>query len=585
MEKNIAVIWGDCSSPEIVKQTIRVLDKVAEKYGHTFHYTDAAMGGEAIDKYGDPLPQHELDKCLAADSVLLGAVGGPKWEGLPGEQRPEKGLLRLRASMGLYSNNRPAKIWPQLAPASPLKPEIVAQGIDFIIVRELIGGVYFGNHETHTLENGEKQAIDSMPYSEHEIERIGRIGFETAQKRRKKLCCVDKANVLDTSRLWRSVMHRLQAEYPDVEYSEMFVDNCAMQIVKNPAQFDVIVTENMFGDILSDEASMITGSIGMIPSSSLGDGTRGLYEPIHGSAPDIAGKDIVNPTACILSAAMMLRRRAYFDGRTDWLDVTENSVRSTAWSNGLAHSFTYREMQVAYATLPSNHQEKTQLLIQLLAQHPEGIVLYDRTQPHAVLLTDYTNGVFYCSDPAGNISSGRIPLTSSSVSIAQASCYWYVSADHNGAALQADDLRLEGMRYPVNVHTGSGMALTGTANSTSGSTLEGVQVAILDENDKIVQSAQAQVGGTSFSLKTLDDQIHFGELPTGCYTYMVIVTETSGENLCFASDFTVSDAATSTAIYWSVQDPDGTKLTDQTITATAEETIQSTLGWLSGLFG
>ena len=217
MEKNIAVIWGDCSSPEIVKQTLRVLDKVAEKYGHTFHYTDAAMGGEAIDKYGDPLPQHELDKCLAADSVLLGAVGGPKWEGLPGEQRPEKGLLRLRAGMGLYSNNRPAKIWPQLAPASPLKPEIVAKGIDFIIVRELIGGVYFGKHETYTLENGEKQAVDSMPYSEHEIERIGRIGFETAMKRRKKLCCVDKANVLDTSRLWRSVMHRLQAEYPDVE--------------------------------------------------------------------------------------------------------------------------------------------------------------------------------------------------------------------------------------------------------------------------------------------------------------------------------------------------------------------------------
>ena len=323
MEKNIVVIWGDCSSPEIVKQTLRVLDQVAEKYGHTFHYTDAAMGGEAIDKYGDPLPQHELDKCLAADSVLLGAVGGPKWEGLPGEQRPEKGLLRLRAGMGLYANNRPAKIWPQLAPASPLKPEIVAQGIDFLIVRELIGGVYFGSHETHTLENGEKQAIDSMPYAEHEIERIGRIGFETARKRRKKLCCVDKANVLDTSRLWRSVMHRLQAEYPDVAYSEMFVDNCAMQIVKNPAQFDVIVTENMFGDILSDEASMITGSIGMIPSSSLGDGTRGLYEPIHGSAPDIAGKDIVNPTACILSAAMMLR---YSFGLAEEADAIENAV-------------------------------------------------------------------------------------------------------------------------------------------------------------------------------------------------------------------------------------------------------------------
>ena len=323
MEKNIAVIWGDCSSPEIVKQTLRVLDKVAEKYGHTFHYTDAAMGGEAIDRYGDPLPQHELDKCLAADSVLLGAVGGPKWEGLPGEQRPEKGLLRLRAGMGLYSNNRPAKIWPQLAPASPLKPEIVAKGIDFIIVRELIGGVYFGKHETYTLENGEKQAVDSMPYSEHEIERIGRIGFETAMKRRKKLCCVDKANVLDTSRLWRAVMHRLQAEYPEVEYSEMFVDNCAMQVVKDPSQFDVIVTENMFGDIISDEASMITGSIGMIPSSSLGDGTRGLYEPIHGSAPDIAGKDIVNPTACILSAAMMLR---YSFGMTEEADAIEGAV-------------------------------------------------------------------------------------------------------------------------------------------------------------------------------------------------------------------------------------------------------------------
>ena len=306
MEKNIAVIWGDCSSPEIVKQTLRVLDQVAEKYGHTFHYTDAAMGGEAIDKYGDPLPQHELDKCLAADSVLLGAVGGPKWEGLPGEQRPEKGLLRLRAGMGLYSNNRPAKIWPQLADASPLKKSIVDQGIDFIVVRELIGGVYFGEHKTIE-QNGEKVAIDTMPYSEHEIERIGRIGFETAMKRRKKLTCVDKANVLDTSRLWRAVMHRLQAEYPEVEYSEMFVDNCAMQICKNPSQFDVIVTENMFGDILSDEASMVTGSIGMLSSASLNDTKFGLYEPSGGSAPDIAGKGIANPIATILSAAMMLR--------------------------------------------------------------------------------------------------------------------------------------------------------------------------------------------------------------------------------------------------------------------------------------
>jgi 3-isopropylmalate dehydrogenase len=323
MQKNIAVIRGDCASPEIVAESIRVLDRVAEKFGHTFTYTDIKMGGAAIDAFGDPLPQSELDKCLAADAVLLGAVGGPKWEGMPGDKRPEKGLLRLRAGMQLYSNTRPAKIWPQLCAASPLKPEIVQQGIDFVIVRELTGGVYFGKHETIDTPSGEKQAIDFMPYSEHEIERIGRIGFETARSRRKKLCCVDKANVLDTSRLWRAVMHRLAAEYPDVAYSEMFVDNCAMQIVKNPAQFDVIVTENMFGDILSDEASEITGSIGMIPSSSLGEGTRGLYEPIHGSAPDIAGQDIINPTACILSAAMMLR---YSFGMAAEADAVEAAV-------------------------------------------------------------------------------------------------------------------------------------------------------------------------------------------------------------------------------------------------------------------
>ena len=306
MEKNIAVIYGDCASPEIVTQALRVLDAVAEKFGHTFTYTKVLMGGEAIDAYGDPLPQSELDKCLQSDSVLLGAIGGPKWEGLPGDQRPEKGLLRLRAGMGLYANNRPAKIWPQLADASPLKKSIVDQGIDFIVVRELIGGVYFGEHKTIE-QNGEKVAIDTMPYSEHEIERIGRIGFETAMKRRKKLTCVDKANVLDTSRLWRAVAARVAGDYPQVEVNYMYVDNASMQIVKDPSQFDVIVTENMFGDILSDEASMITGSIGMIPSSSLGEGTRGLYEPIHGSAPDIAGQDKANPIGTILSAAMMLR--------------------------------------------------------------------------------------------------------------------------------------------------------------------------------------------------------------------------------------------------------------------------------------
>ena len=325
MEKNIAVIWGDCSSPEIVKQTLRVLDKVAEKYGHTFHYTAAAMGGEAIDKYGDPLPQHELDKCLAADSVLLGAVGGPKWEGLPGEQRPEKGLLRLRAGMGLYANNRPAKIWPQLAPASPLKPEIVAQGIDFIIVRELIGGVYFGEHRTEEA-NGEQKATDIMAYSEHEIKRVARVAFETARKRRKRVTSIDKANVLDTSRLWRKTVTEVAKDYPDVELRHMYVDNAAMQLVRDPSQFDVIVTENLFGDILSDEASQITGSIGMIPSSSMGDGTNGLYEPIHGSAPDIAGQDKANPIGTILAAAMMLRYS--FDMAAE-ADAIERAVDKT----------------------------------------------------------------------------------------------------------------------------------------------------------------------------------------------------------------------------------------------------------------
>ncbi|MGI6264909.1 MAG: 3-isopropylmalate dehydrogenase [Acutalibacteraceae bacterium] len=306
MNKKIAVIRGDGIGPEIVDAALRVLDAVAVKYGHTFTYDDVDMGGVAIDKWGDPLPQEMLDKCLGSDSVLLGAVGGPKWDGVPGDKRPEKGLLRLRAGMGVYSNNRPAKIWPQLAAASPLKPSIVEQGIDFIIVRELIGGVYFGAHETHEVD-GQKQATDTMSYTESEIERIGRIGFETARKRRGKLCSVEKSNVLDCSRLWKAVIHRLAAEYLDVELTDMLVDNCAMQIVKNPAQFDVIVTENMFGDILSDEASMITGSIGMIPSSSLGATTCGLYEPIHGSAPDIAGQDLANPIGTILSAAMMLR--------------------------------------------------------------------------------------------------------------------------------------------------------------------------------------------------------------------------------------------------------------------------------------
>ena len=333
MEKQIAVIRGDGIGPEIVDQALRVLDAVAAKYGHTFTYTDVDMGGIAIDKWGEPLPAAMLDKCLAADSVLLGAVGGPKWDGLPGDKRPEKGLLALRAGMGLYANNRPAKLWPQLAAASPLKPEIVEKGIDFIVVRELIGGVYFGSHTTAEC-GGEQKATDVMSYAEHEIERIGRIAFETARKRRSKVTSVDKANVLDTSRLWRKVMHRLAEEYPDVEYADMLVDNTAMQIVKDPSQFDVVVTENMFGDILSDEASMITGSIGMIPSSSLGEGSRGLYEPIHGSEPDIAGQNKANPIGTILSAAMMLKYSFDLDEEAAAIEAAVNKALDAGLRTG-----------------------------------------------------------------------------------------------------------------------------------------------------------------------------------------------------------------------------------------------------------
>ncbi|MDI9461307.1 MAG: 3-isopropylmalate dehydrogenase [Saccharofermentanales bacterium] len=318
MVKNIAVIHGDGIGPEIVDEALKVLNKVAELFGHTFNYIYVDMGGCAIDKYGDPLPESELKKCLESDSVLLGAIGGNEWNDVPANMRPEKGLLRLRAGMGVYSNIRPIKIWKQLAEASPLKKSIVEQGIDFIIVRELIGGIYFGEHKTEG-----DTAIDVLKYSEYEIERIGRIGFEAAQKRNKKLCSVEKSNVLDSSRLWKKVMHRLADEYPDVELSDMLVDNCAMQIIKNPAQFDVIVTENMFGDILSDEASMITGSIGMIPSSSLGATACGLYEPIHGSAPRIAGQDKANPLGTILSAAMMLR---FSFEMTEEANAIENAV-------------------------------------------------------------------------------------------------------------------------------------------------------------------------------------------------------------------------------------------------------------------
>ena len=325
MRKRIAVLKGDGIGPEIVGETLKVLEAVAEQYGHHFAYNFLDIGGAAIDKTGVPLPQETIDGCLEADSTLLGAVGGPKWDNVPGDRRPEKGLLGIRSAMGLFANLRPAKLFPQLADASPLRADIVARGIDFLVVRELIGGVYFGGHKTETV-NGERVATDVMPYAEHEIERILRVGFETAAKRRSRLTVVDKANVLDTSRLWRAVAARVAADYPDIALNYMYVDNASMQIVKDPAQFDVIVTENMFGDILSDEASMITGSIGMIPSASLGEGTRGLYEPIHGSAPDIAGQDKANPIGTILSAAMMLKYSFGLAKESEAVEAAVNKV-------------------------------------------------------------------------------------------------------------------------------------------------------------------------------------------------------------------------------------------------------------------
>ncbi len=325
MEKNIAVIKGDGIGPEIVTEAIKVLKKVAEKYGHSFNFTEVLLGGIAIDTVGTPLPQETIDVCKKSDSVLLGAVGGPKWDKGEGSMRPEAGLLGIRGALGLFANIRPAKLLKPLADACPIKAEITEKGLDLVIVRELIGGAYFGDRRTYIDENGNKTAVDEMKYSDYEIERICRVAFDLAHKRRGKVTSVDKANVLDTSRLWRLVAHRIAEENKDIEFSDMLVDNTAMQLVRNPAQFDVIVTENLFGDILSDEASMITGSLGMLPSASLGEGTLGLYEPIHGSAPDIAGQDKANPLATILSTAMMLRYS--FDMQTE-ADAIEKAVDS-----------------------------------------------------------------------------------------------------------------------------------------------------------------------------------------------------------------------------------------------------------------
>lgn len=302
----ICVIEGDGIGPEIVSQAVKVLKAVCAAKGLLLQLDYALLGGAAIDATGVPLPDETIVKCRAADAVLLGAVGGEKWDALPSALRPEKGLLGIRAALGLYANLRPATIFPALKDASPLRAEIVNAGVDLLVVRELTGDIYFGEHSRHE-KDGQTVGRDVMEYSTGEVERIARRAFELARGRDHRVTSVDKANVLETSRVWRETVIKIAADYPDVALTHMYVDNAAMQLVKNPAQFDVLLTGNIFGDILSDEASMISGSIGMLASASLGDGKRGMYEPIHGSAPDIAGKGLANPLATILSAAMLLR--------------------------------------------------------------------------------------------------------------------------------------------------------------------------------------------------------------------------------------------------------------------------------------
>ncbi|MBU3181262.1 3-isopropylmalate dehydrogenase [Clostridium psychrophilum] len=317
--KKIAVIKGDGIGPEIVLGAIKVLDVVSKKYDFPLQYTDVLMGGIAIDNTGVPLPQETIDICKNSDAVLLGSVGGPKWDKLPGNSRPEAGLLGIRKGLEVFANLRPAILFPQLKEASALKPEILKDNINIMVIRELTGGIYFGERSRVNLVGGGQKAWDTMAYSTYEIERIAHVGFETAMKRNKKLTLVDKANVLESSRLWREIVTKMATNYPDVTFEVQLVDSCAMQLIRNPSSFDTILTENMFGDILSDEASMLTGSLGMLPSASLGNSKLGIYEPIHGSAPDIAGKDIANPIATIMSASMMLRYS--FDMEKAALDV------------------------------------------------------------------------------------------------------------------------------------------------------------------------------------------------------------------------------------------------------------------------
>lgn len=341
MNMKIALVPGDGIGPEIINEAVKVLEKVGEVYGHTFEFDTLLAGGASIDANGIPLTAETLERAKNSDSVMLGAVGGPKWDDQPGANRPERALLGLRSGLGLFCNLRPAIIYPELSGASPLKSEVVDSGIDIMVVRELTGGIYFG-------EKGRKDnaAYDVMYYSEPEIERIAKKAFDAAMLRGKHVTVVDKANVLESSRLWREVTKKVAENYPELQLDYMYVDNAAMQLVKNPGQFDVILTENMFGDILSDEASMITGSIGMLPSASLREDKFGMYEPIHGSAPDIAGKGIANPIATILSAAMMLRYSFSLEREAD---AIERAVKE-ALSDGVRTMDIRKDDEKAYST-------------------------------------------------------------------------------------------------------------------------------------------------------------------------------------------------------------------------------------------
>lgn len=326
----IVLLKGDGIGPEIVDQAVKVLKKAGEKFGFSMEFQEELLGGSAIDATGVPLPEKTVEACKKADSTLLGAVGGPKWDSLPGDKRPEKGLLGIREALGLFANLRPAVIFPELKEASPLRADIIGEKLDIMVVRELTGGIYFGERGRKTV-NGAEAAYDTEMYTVPEIERIARVAFEMARKRGKRLCSVDKANVLESSRLWRATVARIGAEeYPDVEITNLYVDNCAMQLVRNPGQFDVIVTSNIFGDILSDEASMISGSIGMLASASLSEGKAGLYEPIHGSAPDIAGTGKANPLATILSGAMMLKYSLDQPDAAEAIEAAVSKVLKTA---------------------------------------------------------------------------------------------------------------------------------------------------------------------------------------------------------------------------------------------------------------